>query len=380
MIYLDNAATTGRKAPGVVETVRDTMEHLSVNAGRGSYAAAREASQRIDACREAVLKLAGLHAGYQVYFAPSATTALNQIILGLPCDRYTNIYVTPFEHNSVMRPVDALCRLHGCRWTALPYDKENWQLDIEEAKALFRRARPDVVFASVVSNTTGYVLTVLELVRLAHSHGARVVLDCAQALGAVDLPWEEIGADAMVFAGHKTLLGPYGAAGMILSDRWTVHSGICGGTGTESLRLEMPAASAGGLEPGSLDVPALCGQKTAVDWLLEQGIAHIAAEERRLIGLLEEECASLPKVRLLLPPEGQRSGIACFTVEGYRSGDVGAILDAEFKIAVRTGYQCAPLVHDWLGTRDSGGVVRASVSWFNTEDDIGALAEALKTL
>ncbi len=379
MICLDNAATTGRKAPGVVKAVCDAMEHLSVNAGRGSYAAAREAARRIDACRESLLRLAGLTGGWRVCFAPSATVALNQIILGMPCDRYSGFYVTPFEHNSVMRPLDALCRRAGCRWYELPFDRETWRFDAEEAEVQFRRAKPDVVFASVVSNTTGLVLPALELTRLAHRFGAKVVLDCSQALGAVDLPWKAIGADAMVFAGHKTLLGPYGAAGILLSERWDLKGGILGGTGTRSLDLTMPGPDAGGLEPGSLDVSALCGLKAGVDWLLERGVAALAAEERRLIGLFEAGCRALPKVRLLLPPQERRSGIAAFTVEGYRSEDVGDILDGEFGIAVRTGYQCAPLVHDWLGTRESG-VVRASVSWFNTEEEIRALTAALATL
>ena len=89
MTYLDNAATTGQKPEAVLQAVSDAMRHLSVNAGRGSYTTAQQAVQQMDACRNNLLTLAHIPAGYHVYFTPSATIALNQIILGLPVDCYT---------------------------------------------------------------------------------------------------------------------------------------------------------------------------------------------------------------------------------------------------------------------------------------------------
>ena len=380
MIYLDNAATTGKKPDEVLQTLTKIYQSTSVNAGRGSYTAAQDAVRTIDDCKVALLKLCHITSGYHVYFSPSATISLNGIILGLPLDTYSNVYVTPFEHNAVMRPLHAMCRKSGAEIHVLPFQRDTWQVDMEAAESMFMTNRPDFVFLSMVSNTTGYLLPVKELTQLAHTYGARVIVDCAQAMGAVEIQYADISADAYVFAGHKTLYGPYGIAGTILKDDFHPEAGLFGGTGSDSLNLDMPSPAAGGYEPGSANVPAIYGLHTSVQWLCDTGVSAIEAKERTLIRLFEEEAAQNEKIHLYMPPVNCRTGIAAFTVEGYKSHEVGEILDDEFEIAVRTGYQCAPLVHDWLGTRDTGGVVRMSVSYFNTEEEIRVLLKALKTL
>ncbi|MDD3334644.1 MAG: aminotransferase class V-fold PLP-dependent enzyme [Eubacteriales bacterium] len=380
MIYLDNAATTGQKPEGVIDAVTEAMRSLSVNAGRGSYAAARKAVQIIEECKSNLFEIGRMNAGYHVYFAPSATIALNQIILGEEFDCYSNIYVTPFEHNAVMRPLNAVCTKTNAKLRALHFNREDWSLDTADAEAAFLAYPPKYVFLSMVSNTTGYVLPVKEIVDMAHTYGAKVIVDCAQAFGAVNADLSAIGADAYVFASHKTLYGPYGIAGFIVKDTFSVSPGLFGGTGSDSLNLVMPSANAGGLEPGSANIPAICGLNEAVKWLQRTGVQAIQAHESGLVGRLVEGLQRMEKLHLYVPPTDRHSGIVAFTVDGYQSHDVGEILDDEFDIAVRTGYQCAPLVHDWLGSKPYGGIVRASVSYFNTKDDMDCLIEALKTL
>ena len=246
MIYLDNAATTGVKPEAVYQALADAQRAISVNAGRGSYAAAREAVSAIDSCRADLLALCHIPNGYHVYFAPSATISLNEIILGLSLDAYTNVYVTPFEHNAVMRPLHAMCAKSGASLRLLPFDRKSWSLDSAAAESMFLSEKPDFIFMSMVSNATGYQLPVKELTDLAHQYGARVIVDCAQAIGAVDAQFAEIAADAYIFAGHKTLYGPYGIAGMILKTDYQPAPGLFGGTGTSSLDLAMPPAADGG--------------------------------------------------------------------------------------------------------------------------------------
>ncbi len=379
MIYLDNAATTGKKPDCVIQAVHDAMEHLCVNAGRGSYTLARQANQIIEDCRSSLLGLAGIHSGYHVYFSPSATIAMNQIIHGMEINAYTRIYVSPFEHNAAMRPIADVCNQAGAHWHILPFDRATWAFDTEMARTDFGHNKPDYVFLSLVSNTTGYILPAKQITEFAHQYGAKVIVDCAQALGAVDLNYQTIGADAYVFAGHKTLLGPYGIAGFILSERWLLRGGLQGGTGTDSLNLLMPPPEAGGLEPGSLNIPAICGLKAAIEWIQQQGINEIATREKELINRFVEQVSANELVQLYLPPPNSRSGIVAFNITGYESHDIGEILDDEFQICVRTGNQCAPLVHEWLSTKGFGGIVRLSVSWFNTEDDISAVVRAIES-
>ena len=380
MIYLDNAATTGRKPEEVIEAVAEAMRSLSVNAGRGSYALARKASDLMDECRQRLLKLAKIRSGYHVFFAPSATIAMNQLILGMTCDLYSTIYVSPFEHNAVMRPIQAICDAKGCTFQQLPFDRQSWAFNATEAESLFLQKRPDYVFVSMVSNTTGFVLPLAQIISLAHNYGAKVIVDCAQAMGSLDVDFAALDADAYVFAGHKTLYGPYGVAGILLSEHWKDPSGISGGTGTDSLRLTMPPFHAGGFEPGSPNLPAIAGLNAALRWIEQITVQQIEQHERALIASLSNKLSSMGNIQLYLPPEDHCSNMVAFNVRDYESRDVGQILDEEFDIGVRTGYQCAPLVHDWLGSKSYGGLVRLSVSYFNTQDDINSAYKALVTL
>lgn len=380
MIYLDNGATTYAKPDAVLSALQKAYVELSVNAGRGGYRKARQAAEIIAECKAGLLSLTGLSAGYRAYLSSSATVTMNQILLGLPVDEYSGVYVTPFEHNAVMRPLEAVRQRARCGIQVLPFDRETWMFDEPMAKAQFARVRPDYVFLSMVSNTTGYMLPVKEITALAHEYGARVVVDCAQAMGSLDVDYQSIDADGYVFAGHKTLYGPFGVGGMLLKSDWELPCGLFGGTGSDSLNLEMPSPEAGGYEPGSPNLPAIAGLNEAIKWIEAVGVSAIEAHDRNLILRLAEKMSGLEKIHLFLPPENYVSSILAFVVDGYDCRDVGEILDEEFDIAVRTGYQCAPLVHDWLGTKPYGGVVRASVSRYNTEDDVAALANALTTL
>ncbi len=380
MIYLDNAATTGTKPDCVVEAVAETMRSLSVNAGRGSYALARMASDLMDECRQRLLLLTNLTTGYRVFFAPSATIAMNQLMLGIQCDSYSTFYVSPFEHNAVMRPLKALCDAKGCAYQQLPFDRQSWAFDSAAAESMFLKQRPDYVFISMVSNTTGFVLPLEQIIPLAHAYGAKVIVDCAQAMGSVDVDFAALDADAYVFAGHKTLYGPYGIAGALLSTHWKDPSGIFGGTGTDSLQLNMPAFDAGGFEPGSPNLPAIAGLNEALKWIEQVTVTTIEQHERVLIQSLATKLTNITGAKLYLPPEGKYSSMLSFNMNGYDCRDIGQILDEEFSIFVRTGYQCAPLVHDWLGSKPHGGIVRLSVSYFNTQADIDAAYQALTTL
>lgn len=380
MIYLDNAATTGTKPDTVIQAVAESMKNLSVNAGRGSYSAARKAVQIIDECRTNLLTIGKITSGYHVFFSPSATIAFNQIILGLDIDCYSDIYVSPFEHNAVMRPLYAIANRTDAKVRVIPFDKASWSMNTQETESMFLSHNPKYVFISMVSNTTGYILPVKEIVDISHKYGAKVIVDCAQAFGAIDVDLLETNADIYVFAGHKTLYGPYGIAGFIIKNSFKFRPGIYGGTGSDSLNLNMPSADAGGFEPGSANIPAICGLNEAVKWLQNTGIKKIQEHESMLINLIIDKLKDIDKVKLYVPPKEYRSGIVALNVDGYLSQDVGDILDDEYGIAVRTGYQCAPLVHDWLGTKTFSGIVRISVSFFTSEDDVIKLIDALKTL
>lgn len=375
MIYLDNAATTFPKPECVYAALDKANRTLAFNAGRGAYKAAHQASAIIDEVKTSVAELFNAKGIAEVVCTPSVTHAFNQILNGLDLSEDSIIYVSPYEHNAVARTVNALERKIQSSTVLLPLN-EDLSIDLEKTEFLFETRRPSVVILNALSNVTGYVAPVQEVFALAKNAGAITVLDAAQAAGLIPIDMEAIQADVICFAGHKTLMGPLGAAGFVIRNGITLRPVLTGGTGTDSLNLDMPAAAPGRYEASSANIPALAGLLAALKCLdVEEHYHHVKDLTEYLLGRLTE----LPKVSVLATP-GNVLGIVSFVVEGYNSDEVGSIFDEEFDIAVRTGYHCAPYIHTYLNDKPMNGTIRVGLGMFNTRDDIDVLVNALESL
>lgn len=377
MIYLDNAATTFPKPERVYTALETANRELSFNAGRGSYKAARAASAIIDDTKNRLLSL--FHAtGYaDIVFTPSVTHALNQVLNGLDLTGNSVIYVSPYEHNAVARTVYQLSVNSGASVKMLPLTKD-LQIDLEKAKYQFSINSPSVVILNALSNVTGYILPVAEIFLMAKEYGAITVLDAAQAAGLIDLDMPALNADVLCFAGHKTLMGPFGIGGFLIKHGITLKKVLTGGTGSASLTLDMPEEAPGRYEASSSNVVAIAGLNASLKGL---DINEHRKTLRELTEYLLEALNSIPSVNLMGTFDTDKTlGIVSFVVEGYQSDEVGIILDDEYDIAVRTGYHCAPYIHDYLGDKPYHGTIRIGIGQFNTKEDIDALISAIKSL
>lgn len=377
MIYLDNAATTFPKPERVYTALETANRELSFNAGRGSYKAARAASAIIDDTKNRLLSL--FHAtGYaDIVFTPSVTHALNQVLNGLDLTGNSVIYVSPYEHNAVARTVYQLSVNSGASVKMLPLTKD-LQIDLEKAKYQFSINSPSVVILNALSNVTGYILPVAEIFLMAKEYGAITVLDAAQAAGLIDLDMPALNADVLCFAGHKTLMGPFGIGGFLIKHGITLKKVLTGGTGSASLTLDMPEEAPGRYEASSTNVVAIAGLNASLKGL---DINEHRKTLRELTEYLLEALNGIPSVNLMGTFDTDKTlGIVSFVVEGYQSDEVGIILDDEYDIAVRTGYHCAPYIHDYLGDKPYHGTIRIGIGQFNTKDDIDALISAIKSL
>lgn len=387
MIYLDNAATTFPKPECVYRAMEEAGRNYGVNAGRGSYALAREASAVIEETREWIKCLSGADSVAEVVFTPSATVACNQVFGGLEWKKEDVVYVSPFEHNAVMRVLHLLQKRYGFAIEELALAEETLELDLEKIRFQFLRKKPTVVAVTHVSNVTGYILPVEEVAKSAAEQGAVVVVDGSQGLGLVPVCLKNLPVDFYIFAGHKTLYGPVGTGGFLQSGRIALKPYLAGGTGSSSLDLEM-SYDVTGLEPGSPNVPAIAGLRAAVAELCGEAggiawekVSEVLERERRMAEYLINRLGEIPGVKLYLPKDRKRrAGIVAFNVEGYQASEVGMLLDEDYGIAVRTGYQCAPLIHKYLRTEEFLGVVRAGVGRFTTEEELEALADAVREI
>lgn len=377
MIYLDNAATTYPKHAAVYSAMDDANRRLSVNAGRGSYDAAREASSLIEETRSQILNLFHAKDIADAVFTPSVTHAINQVLRGFPFVADSVAYITPYEHNAVARTIADLQNNTGCRVEFIPL-KEDLSIDLDQTEYAFSMVPPDLVVMNAMSNVTGYILPIKELCDLAKEYSCMTVVDSAQSAGLVPVDLRSLQADVVCFAGHKTLEGPFGIGGFVIrkSAVSLIAPVFTGGTGSNSLNTDMPESMPGRYEASSQNIVAIAGLHAALEQCnIDEHYKILQDLSQYLINGLN----SVPKVNILGLTENN-IGIVSFVVDGYSSGDVGVILNDEFDIAVRTGYHCAPYIHDYLHDRESDGTIRVGLGRFNTIRDIDALIKALHTL
>lgn len=383
MIYLDNAATTYPKPEEVYKAMDYGNRYLAINAGRGSYRLAKIATKGMDAVREKINnQIKGMEAG-EVIITPSATIAMNQIIGGLMLTQKDIVYVSPFEHNAVMRTLEQKRQKIGFELIELPLEKDTLELDLEKTKYLFTRKQPAVVFVTQVSNVTGYILPTEELYTLVEqiTNGeGKVILDAAQGFGIVPIDYRKTPYDAIVFAGHKTLYGPMGIGGFVKKKSLKLTPHLAGGTGSDSLNLSMPEGVAG-LEPGSPNIPAITGLYASAEWIEKIGVSNLLAHKRELTEECIKQLEEVSGVKVFAPKDSNRRiGVVSFALEGFDSVEVAEILDEDFHIAVRAGYHCAPLIHKYLKDESYGGTLRVSFGWFNTKEEVRQLVKSVKEI
>lgn len=376
--YFDNAATTFPKPECVYDFMDSFYREHGGNAGRGQYKLAAAASKMISETRGFIQKILCC-ANKDVIFAPSATVALNMVIQGLIADdKKKTVYISPFEHNSVTRVLHHFEKSGKIRVRQL-FVSQNFEYEIEKINAQFAELPPDIVIVSHASNVIGLVAPVLEIFAVAKKYGALTVTDMAQTAGLLPLDVASDLVDFAVFAGHKTLYGPFGIGGFAKSRNVALEPVLFGGTGVDSANQEMPENIPGRYEMGSQNICAVAGLHAAAQWFLQNQDEIRAAEEKnhqRLLEILRQ----YDFVKIAGPADRFSEKTKCIGVvstvfDGYAAEDIGNVFD-EMEIAVRTGLQCSPLAHKFLGTFPAG-TVRFSVGYFTSEENFRALEKTL---
>lgn len=377
MIYLDNGATTFPKPECVYKAVDTFGRTGAVNAGRGAYKAARAATEMIRDVKRQLISLCDAKDQAEVVLTPSVTIALNQIIWGQKWKNGMAAYVSPYEHNAVLRPLDLLRRRIGIQIIQLPL-KEDLSIDLEQTAQMFHDVPPAFVSISAISNVTGYVLPAKEIFLLAKEYNAFTLLDASQAMGLLKLRFAQLHADAVAFAGHKTLYAPFGIAGFLLKNGVDLEEFIVGGNGTKSLSLEMPKYMPEKLESASMNSVAIAGLQASLGWLKT---IQPWKTEQELMEYLIPQLEAIPGLKLYRAPSMDcQAGVVSLNLEGFRANEVAAILDNEWDIAVRAGHHCAAFIHEHLNDIAHDGTVRISLSVFNTKEELDILINGLKSI
>ena len=376
IIYLDNAATTFPKPECVYEKMDFINRNLAVNSGRGSYKLSRLASEIIKECRENIASLLNIQNSNKVIYTPSATIAINQILGGINWGCVNNIYVSPFEHNAIMRTLHLLQKEYNFEINIIPFDPTTFRLDERKLKILVAEKKADVIMLSHISNVTGFILPIKRIYEIAKDEDTITVIDASQSAGLVNLEVNDY--DFLVFAGHKTLYGPFGIAGFIKNTNIELNEFIVGGTGSDSKNLEMPSELPGRYEAGSYNIQAIAGLNESIKWIRSNGIENIKIKEQKLTEFLVKELQLIDELEIYVPEDSKEHiGIVSFNVDGFDASEFADILDEEFNISVRAGHHCAPNIGEFLGGQAEEGLIRVSLSYFSGREDIIALKDAI---
>jgi cysteine desulfurase/selenocysteine lyase len=388
LVYLDSGATS-QKPRAVLDAEREFYERYNAAPHRGAHALAEEATGHYEAARATIGAFIGAPER-EIVFTRNSTEAINLVAYALsnaatakdPAYRRhavaqgDEIVVSEMEHHANLVPWQQLCERTGAtlRWLGLTDDG---RLDLSDLATVVNE-RTKLVAVTQQSNILGTINPLEEIVARAREVGALVLVDGAQSVPHQPVDVTELGADFLVFSGHK-MLGPTGIG--VLWGRYEVLDALppflTGGSMIEVVRMEGStfAAPPQRFEAGVPMTAQAIGLAAAVEYLQALGMDRVEEHEKALTGYALEKLGEIPGVAVIGPPDTvARGGAISFTVEGIHPHDVGQVLD-DAGIAVRVGHHCA-----WPVVRRYGvpATTRATFYVHTGYDDIDALADGIR--
>lgn len=379
MIYLDNSATTFPKPIEVYDFMNNFYRKHGVSPGRSGFDAAIETGELVTNTRKILTNL--FHGGEdynRLTFSYNATDSLNIILQGI-IEKGDHVITTMLEHNSVLRPLYCLEQQGICEVTYVPFDKHGY-VDPEDIKKSIK-PNTKLVVCTHCSNVIGTIQPIREIGKVCKDNGVLFVVDGSQGAGAVDVDIQEDGIDVYVFTGHKCLMGPTGIGGSYVREGVHIRHTRYGGTGVRSAYPAHLEEYPYRLETGTINIIGVAGLYAGVKWIEEQGIKHLHEQEMTLWQRLRDGLVDIDGVTLYCADSAaNRNPVLSLNIRGFEAGDVGTLLDVDYDIACRTGLQCAPKVHEGIGSFDLHGTVRLSMGPFNTEKDIDAAISAISEI
>lgn len=376
LIYLDNSATSYPKPEVVYKYMDNFYRTKGVSPGRSGFDAAIETEEIVQNTRKMLCQLFNGDDPKRLTFSYNASDSLNMILTGL-AEKGDHIITTMLEHNSVLRPLHHLHLQGVAEITHIPFDDQGY-LDPDDIKKAIRK-NTKMVVVNHSSNVIGTVQPITEIGKICKAAGVLFVVDASQSAGAIPIDMKAMGIDALAFTGHKCLMGPTGIGGSYIMEGVPIQGTRFGGTGVRSAQKTHLTEFPYRMECGTLNTVGVAGLYAGTKWVLEQGIEKLHAQEMELWKKLKNGIKDIENLTLYCAEDpANRNAVLSMNIDKFDSGDVGTMLDVDYDIACRTGLQCAPLVHERIGTVDIHGTVRLSMGPFNTEAHIDAAIEAIK--
>ena len=375
LVYFDNAATA-QTPKQVIDVIVDYYSLYNANIHRGVHQLSQEATDKYEESRQTIQKHFNAKHAHEIIFTSGTTHSINLVASGFRSVLKKNdvVLVSALEHHSNIVPWQMLCEKTGALLKVIPMTQEG-ELDMDEFETLLK-LKPKLIFTNHISNALGTINPIKKIITKAHSVGAAVLVDGAQACPHIKPDVQELDVDFYVTSAHK-MCGPTGVGMLYAKEEWLKKLPPYQGGGEMISEVTFDKTTYADLphkfEAGT---PNICGGiafGAAVDYMNSIGFERIAAYENELLTYATSKLLEIEGLRIY-GTSSNKTSVISFNIDGVHAYDLGTIID-KFGIAIRTGQHCAQPIMDFYGI---SGTARASFAFYNTKEEIDLLVAALK--
>ncbi len=370
MIYLDNSASTNIKPKEVIKAVCDGLSTYTANPGRSGHKLSMKTALEVEKVREKVCNF--LNAP-QVVFTENCTDALNLAIQGTIVPK-GHIICTINDHNASIRPIFEMQKKYGIEVSVAQPHSASGSLTIDDIAPLVK-PNTYMICCNHISNVDGELTEIKEIGEFCSEHCITFLVDCAQSAGHIKIDMQKNYIDLLALAPHKALYAPQGIGVLAYTKKSKLMPIRYGGTGTESENIYQPLGTIETYESGTLPTPNILGLGAGIDFV-NNHFDEIIEKIDDLSTYLNFELNNIDGVKVYTHPKNA-FGVIAFNIKDFGSTEVSQLLSDKYNICTRGGLHCAGLKHKFLGTLEQG-IVRASLSYFNSFSDCQKLVKAVK--
>jgi cysteine desulfurase/selenocysteine lyase len=375
LVYFDNAATA-QTPKQVIDVIVNYYSLYNANIHRGVHQLSQEATDKYEESRQTIQKHFNAKHAHEIIFTSGTTHSINLVASGFRSILKKNdvVLVSALEHHSNIVPWQMLCEKTGALLKVIPMTQEG-ELDMDEFETLLK-LKPKLIFTNHISNALGTINPIKKIITKAHSVGAAVLVDGAQACPHIKPDVQELDVDFYVTSAHK-MCGPTGVGMLYAKEEWLKKLPPYQGGGEMISEVTFDKTTYADLphkfEAGT---PNICGGiafGAAVDYMNSIGFERIAAYENELLAYATTKLLEIEGLKIY-GTSSNKTSVISFNIEGVHAYDLGTIID-KLGIAIRTGQHCAQPIMDFYGI---SGTARASFAFYNTKEEIDLLVAALK--
>jgi len=376
LVYLDNSATT-QKPEMVLKAMDDYYRTYNSNVHRGVHFLSQKATDAYEVVRKKVTAYINAEHEHEVIFTRSTTDGINLVAYSYGkkfVKESDSVMISAMEHHSNIVPWQMMCEERGATLKVIPMNEKGELLMDEFEKLLDETVK--IIALTYVSNSLGTINPVKEIIAKAHQHNIPVLIDAAQAIQHLGVDVQALDADFVVFSGHK-MYAPTGIGILYGKEKWLNAMPPYQGGGDMIKTVTFKKTTYNDLpfkfEAGTPDITEAIGLGAAIDYINIIGLKKMQQREHQLFAYAHKQLSTIDELRFIGEAKNKTASIS-FLIGNLHPFDVGEILDKQ-SIAVRTGHHCTQPVMDFFNIP---GTVRASLAFYNTEEEIDKLTAGIK--